>query len=264
MTSWCSLYLPCANDDANNIAEGIVEPLKAALLALGYEFYNPFGLIPGKAYGQTVRLFAAPPRGGWLRIIGVPDAALLPALMAALTERAPCLLLELDGTDAHIEAYVSGAQIAPEAAFPADADCIRRALAATASASAEALGGVTLDSLPGDVQAMAQQIDLKQAGKLFNRMSAGLAQKSGGDPAASDLLKQPDWSGAGGAKISALIDCLRIPGGRAPDFVTLRDAYSLHERRRRSPKAMLYPGDAETMASVPDVLDYTPIYAGKD
>ena len=59
------------------------------------------------------------------------------------------------------------------------------------------------------------------------------------------------------------MDCLRIPNWRDPDFVTLRDAYALHERRRRSPKATLYPGDAETLAAVPDALAYTPIYAGK-
>ena len=59
------------------------------------------------------------------------------------------------------------------------------------------------------------------------------------------------------------MDCLNIPDWRAPDFVTLRDAYALHKRRQRSPNATLYPGDAEALAAVPDALTYTPIYAGK-
>ncbi len=110
---------------------------------------------------------------------------------------------------------------------------------------------------------MAAQVDLKQAGRLFERMSATLARKTSADPAAGDLLKQPDWSSAGGQRIRALMDCLNVPNWQAPDFVTLRDAYALHERRQRSPKARLYPGDAEALAAVPDALAYTPVYGGK-
>jgi hypothetical protein len=60
------------------------------------------------------------------------------------------------------------------------------------------------------------------------------------------------------------MNCLTIPlGWISPDFVALRDAYQLHERRRRNPNAMLYPGDAEAMAAVPNALDYAVVYAGK-
>ena len=110
---------------------------------------------------------------------------------------------------------------------------------------------------------MAKQVDLRQAGKLFERMSATLARKTNADPAADDLLKQPDWSSAGGQRIRALMDCLAVPDWQAPDFVTLRDAYALHHRRQRSPQARLYPGDAEALAAVPDALAYTPVYGGK-
>jgi hypothetical protein len=97
---------------------------------------------------------------------------------------------------------------------------------------------------------------------MFRKMSGALAQKGvGGDP--SELLRKPDWNSAGGARIRALADCLNIPNWQAPDFVTLRDAYALHERRRRSPNATPYPGDAEALAAVPDALDYTPVYYGK-
>ena len=191
-------------------------------------------------------------------MIGTPDPALLPAL----SQLALCLLIELDGADARIEVYADGAAAALETAlapFAHTSNCLDTAPAG--DNSSPALGEVALDALPQDVQALAQRVDLKQANAMFSRLSGSLMKKTGGDP--GDLLRQPEWSSAGGARISALMDCLDIPDWRAPDFVTLRDAYALHERKRRSPKAMLYPGDAEALAAVPDALMYTPIYGGK-
>jgi hypothetical protein len=254
MTSWSSLYLPCADN--------VVETLKDALKALGYQLYDPFGLIPGKAYPQAVRLFVAPAREGWTRIIGELDADLL----APLSQIAPCLQIQLDGPNATIAAYENGSSVAPSEAFAAyisQPDCIQQALDLAVVSKNDTLGAVALDMLPGDVQNLAQKVDLKQAGKMFNRLSGNLAPKSGGDASANDLLRQPEWNSLGGARIAALMNCLRVANWRDPDFVTLRDAYALSERRRRSPKATLYPGDAETMAAVPDALSYTPVYAGK-
>ncbi len=250
MTTFSSLYLPGANNAA--------ETIRTALAALGYTFYDPFGLIPGKAYPQAVRLFVAPARGGWTRVLGDPD----PALPPPLSQTAPCLLVALDGSDARIEVYANGEPSSPEtalASYLASPDCLDRPLASEASGAA--LGGVALDALPDDVQALAQRVDLKQAESMFARLSGNLAAKTGGDP--GNLLRQPDWDSTGGRKIRALMDCLNIPDWRAPDFVTLRDAYALHKRRQRSPNATLYPGDAEALAAVPDALTYTPIYAGK-
>ncbi len=98
---------------------------------------------------------------------------------------------------------------------------------------------------------------------MFARMSGTLARKAGDSEEAREMLRQPDWNSSGGARIQALMHCLRIPAWRDPDFVTLRDAYALHIRRRRSPTAVLYPGDAEALAAVPNALSYTPVYAGK-
>ncbi len=246
MTSWCSLYLPCD-------AKPVIDSLTAALAALGYQAFNPFGLIPGKSYPQAVRLFVAPARQTWTRVIGTPDPALLPPLSLI----APCLWLELDGSDAHITAYQNGAEVAPEAAFTLDPACLDQPVAPTEAGGQ--IGGVPLDALPDDVQALAQTIDLRQAGKLFDKMNASVAQKVSGD--SGDLLRQPDWNSAGGRRLRAWLTCLGLD--QQPDFVTLRDAYALHERRRRSPNATLYPGDAELLAAVPDALTYTPVYAGK-
>ncbi len=191
-------------------------------------------------------------------MIGTPDPALLPAL----SRLALCLLIELDGADARIEVYADGAAAALETALAPYAqmpDCLGAAPAV--ADDSPALGAVALDALPQDVQALAQRVDLKQAGAMFSRLSGNLMKKTGGDP--GDLLRQPEWNSTDGARIRALMDCLSIPDWRTPDFVTLRDAYALHERRRRSPNATLYPGDAEALAAVPGALAYTPIYGGK-
>lgn len=259
MTAFCSLYLP-------GVAP-IADSIRTALAALGYEFYDPFGLIPGKAFPHVARLFVAPPRGGWMRVLVVPETASLDALLPSLSRLAPCLLVSLDGDDAHIEACAGEKPAAPEIAFSAyarDAGCLRSALEdALVPTDSRAVGGVPLDALPDDVRALAGSLDPRQTESLFARISGTVARKSGADPAARDLLRQPDWNSVGGRRIAAVMDCLGVPNWRDPDFVTLRDAYALHHRRRQRPNATLYPGDTEALAAVPDALDYTPIYAGK-
>ena len=84
--------------------------------------------------------------------------------------------------------------------------------------------------------------------------------------AAQEMIagNMPDWDSAGGKRIRALADLLTLPSDwREPDFVALRDAYQLHDRKRRNPNATLYPGDAEAMSKVPHALNFTPVYAGK-
>lgn len=282
MTIWHSLYLPFDDNATRDLSDspntiigvtpsstnpGVAETLKAELVAHGYTLFDPFALIPGKAYPQAVRLFVAPVHDGWMRVIGEIDPAVRPLLLAPLSELAPCLLVELDGIEAHVEAYLEGEPAPPEIAFMTYArehDCIRLALQGLfESKPSPSVGGLPFDALPADIQELAGSIDTKQAEALFARMSGAFAQKAGGSDEARDLLRQPNWNSAGGARISALMKCLRITSWRSPDFVTLRDAYALHTRRRRSPNATLYPGDSETIAAVPNALDYTPIYAGK-
>jgi hypothetical protein len=258
MTAFCSLYLP----GVDNLAETI----RTALTALGYERYDPFGTplgaVPGKAYPLAVRLFVAPARGGWTRVLVALDSTMPdPALLLSLSRVAPCLLVALDDAEAQIEVYTDGAPATPETALAAYLQSPNCADYEPSAASAPSLGGIALDALPGDVQTLARRVDLKQAESMFARLSGNLAAKSGGD--SSVLPRQPDWNSAGGRRIAAWMNCLGIPDWRSPDFVTLRDAYALHERRRQRPNATLYPGDADALAAVPDALAYTPVYAGK-
>jgi len=260
---WNSLY--CRSDDAG----AVVEKLRETLTNLGYTLYNPFGALPGKAYPQSVRLFVGLPVNGWVRVIGEPDVRQLPML----SQSSLCLYCVLDGAAAHIEVYVDGQ--------PADLlsglisflrpgrtlDDLTRALQVRSDASISHNAKFPLAALPDDVQSMAGGVNPAQAQKMFQRLSGNLMKKVVRDPSQADAARAlvtgstVDWNSAGGQSIRALLDCL-MESSVEPDFTALRDAYQLHERKRRSPNARLYPGDAEAMAKVPDALDYIPVYGG--
>lgn len=264
MTSWHSLFFP--SDDAANI----VTALAASLESLGYTRYNPFGLLPGKAYPQSVRLFVAPAAGGWVRVIGAPDERQFPLL----AESGVCLWAALEGDAGRITVYQGGearerhTALLPYVRPGCTPEALQAALNRASKPGAAGDSALPLDTLPEDVRAMAGDVNLKQAEKMFSRLGGQLLRKTAADSdtaqAARDLLSSaPDWNSPDGTMLRAVMACLTVPENwREPDFVTLRDAYQLHERRRRKPDARLYPGDAETMARVPDALTYTPVYGG--
>jgi hypothetical protein len=268
--SWTSLYLPCE--------DGIAPAFQESLTALGYTLYDPFGLVPGKAYTQSVRLFVAPPASGWTRVIGEPDTRQLPSL----SKRCLCLYVGLTGKDAQIEVFVDGEQVKPQTALvpylreaysPGD---LQRALHSASISLTEKpedevpqMLVLPLDDLPEEVRDMAGQVNPGQAQKMFERLSGTLMKKvsPGGNTADEARMmlagNVPDWNSVGGQRIRQLMTCLTVPDNwREPDFVTLRDAYQVHARRQRKPDARLYPGDAEAMQRVPNALDYTPVYGG--
>ena len=271
--SWGSLYLPFADRDT------LITCLHETLTGQGFELYDPFGLIPGKAYPQTTRWFVGPVTESWIRIIGLPEAE----VCLALSQFAPCLALELDGTEALIDVFERGQQVDPQDALipylreGCTPDQLTHLLTATSlpSIPIEPSGQGAFANLPGDVQSLAGDVDMGKAQQMFDRLSGGLmkkmGQRTGTDSdsmaeAAKDLIggNAPDWNSSGGARLRALMACLTVPGDwREPDFTTLRDAYQLHKRRQRNPNARLYPGDAEAMTQVPDALAYTPVYGGK-
>lgn len=249
MVAWHSSYMQ-AHDQAHLAAR-----LRDHLLSLGYVEFNPFGLMPGRVYADAVRAFVAPPRQRWVRVLMEKPFPLPPLPLVIETA------LEGDA----VRVFIDGAHVEASAALAAY-PCMAEALNAPADGQdAPHVGGVPFDALPADIQGMAAGIDARQVGKLFDKMSAGALGKLGGDAAgAADLLKGADWTSLNGTRIRRVMACLAIPDWRDPDFVTLRDAYALHERRRRNPNARLYPGDAETMHAVPNALDHLPLYVGKD
>jgi hypothetical protein len=265
MPLWSSLYCHC--DDTQAVADH----LRDSLIALRYTLYDPFGALPGPAYPHQVRLFVAPARAGWVRVLGHPAPEQLPAL----SQMALVIHLALDGAQEQIAIYAAGA-VADEHALtaalrpprtPAD---FARALHSAAPAAPASAAALPLDALPESVRGLAGGVNSGQAGKLFNRLSNDLLGRFGQSAdldAARALVNGagvPDWHSTGGARVKAAADCLTLPENwQYPDFESLRDSYQLRARQRRRPDAPLYPGDAEIMAQVPDALDYIPLYGGK-
>ncbi len=263
MKPWSNLFLFSAERDA------IIATLQTALQELDYTLYNPFGVMPGLAYPQTVKLFVTPPHGDTIRIIGEPIAELLPPL----SQCGLCLALRFDEEAASITLYQQGRETAWQVLTPylregkTSAD-IETALnhAPSADDDSAQLSDVPLTALPEHMQTLAQGVNPQEADKLFQRFAGRLLNSDEERAAAQALLKpqSPNWNSVGGRQALAVMNCLRVPSDwHRPDFITLRDAYQLHARRQRRPQAKLLPGDAEIMAAVPDALEYVPIYGGK-
>lgn len=266
MPLWSSLFCHCEDQQA------VAAALRDSLTSLSYTLYDPFGILPGPAYPRQVRLFAAPARAGWVRVIGQPDPQQFPQIaQIALT-----LHLALDG-DKEIFAIYGQGGTADEQALSTVlrpglslSDFTRAIQSATAPPTTAAHSALPLDVLPESVRDMAGGVNAGQAGKLFSRLSGDLLGRFGqsADMDAARALVSgagaPDWNSAGGSRLRAAAACLTLPDSwQQPDFETLRDAYQLRARQRRRPDAPLYPGDSDVMARVPDALDYIPVYGGK-
>lgn len=250
MVTWYSVYFRSANQ------QEVAAALRELILTSGYTEFNPFGLMPGRVYRDAVRLFIAPPREGWTRILAEKPIS-LPSFP---------LILEASLEGEAMMTRVDGSLVDPVIAL-AKYECITEALNAPPDPvdGEAAVGGIPFDALPDDVKKMASGVNPRQAGKLFDRLSSSVLGKVGGETSgASNLLKGADWTTPNGQRIQRVMQCLNLTEWRTPDFVTLRDAYALYERRRRNPNATLYPGDAEAMQAVSHINLYLPIYAGRD
>jgi len=279
MKKWHNLYLhygkvshpkPKMTQAEHDAQSRIVQTLQEALATLGYELYNPFEQIVTRAYIRSVRLFVGPVVSEWARILGVTDERIIPAVASI----GLCLSIQLDETGSQIVAYRDGGEVdLMEALKPhlragltlAD---LEKALARPYPRMAPAADDLPVPAhvLPENVREMAQSLDSQRVNRWFARFLGRAGRHIAGDPSAAyELLTgdQVDWDAPGGQKIRAVMACLDVPDAwRAPDFVTLRDAYQLHLRRRNNPNAPLHPGDAEAMAAVPNALDYAPVYGG--
>jgi hypothetical protein len=257
----------------SNAHDDAVTHLRESLTHNGFHHYNPFGIMPSKPWKQTVRLFVAPARGGWLRVVGEPTVE----VAALLSQHLPLLWLGLRGDTAQIAAYADGVEIDVQAfaarTVAVDARTIERALhdapLTPLLKKQQQVVAIPIDQLPEDVRAMAQRINPAQAGGMIEKLSGDLMKRVGGDAAAAGALLNPpdapDWGSVSAARLRALAQVLSLGADwDAPDFVTLRDAYQAAARRQRKPDAPLFPGDAEAMAAVPDALAYTPVFGGRD
>lgn len=271
---WYSLYL--ISDGISKAA--IAQALLAAATADGYRAYDPFGLIPSKSYPHTLRSFVSVPRAGWVRVLA--DAPLPPTWEQALTLGVVGVSVCIGAPDPRqsVRIYADGAPapdplatLTPYLQASAAAPELARALQhsdMTLHAPADAAESLLpIDVLPTDLQDMAGKLNMGAANKMFGKLLGGKVSAEQED-AARALINQNkgvDWNAPDAARVRLLLRLLNLPAdAHLPDFVSLRDAYSLHTRRQRNPNARLYPGDAESMAQVPNALDYSPVYAGKD
>jgi hypothetical protein len=264
--TWNSLHLSC------NDAEAIRDHIQAHLAARGYTLYDPFDTMPTPIYTASVRLFLSPPNAGWTRIIGtvMPGGTLQEALLPELATLGDVVALTLnaDGID-QITAYQAGAAVSLDAltTHQKPGYNLHKALNAQYTPGEKSDDVVPMDVLPADVQDMAQNLNAKHINRMFNKLMKSVNKRLGaGQDEAHNLLSgnKPDWTSSGGQRLRAVMTCLTTPPDwMSPGFVTVRDAYQLHRRRQRNPNAVLYPGDAEALAAVPNALDYQPIYGGK-
>lgn len=271
MSQWNSLF--CSFEKSFDLRL----QLKNFLSDCHYEAYDAFGLMPGKAYPHTLKLFIAPASGHWARIlVSATDQDIVKKLAQSLSAQGTCLYIDLRDDKAIIEVYRAGKLTPPEIGLEnslgegKSINDIKHALAGKIQLmplddSNESSQVLNLDDLPDDMKKMAQSINPAHADKMFAKLSKNLVGKQSEE--ASQLLDADklDWNNSGGMQIRALMACLAIGNHwRNPDFETLRAAYQRHARLKRKPDARLYAGDESAMASVPDALDYIPVYGGKD
>ncbi|MDX2163676.1 MAG: hypothetical protein SF162_20335 [bacterium] len=273
----------------------VVERLQAGLNAMGYQPYDPFGLIPGRAYPKAVKLFVCDGRDGWISVKAAPEPETMmaavglaktvlafdpfPFVLALALHDSDALPNNASGALSLVETYAGDEKIDPAAALGAHlkpgrtADDLRAALGQPVDPAGRTAPAVRIDSLaaellPADVRSKAKGVSAAQSQPLIERLTHNLLGKVGGavPPGTGDLLRgnAPAWSSPAGQRITAFMEYIAIPGDwRDPDFVAVRDAYALAVRRQRHPALTLLPGDQAALDAVPNPLRYTPIYMGK-
>ena len=275
--TWHSLFIPGA--DASTIAEA----LHALLARRGCAPYDPFPGGTGTPPELTalMRLFVAPTQDGWVRVLGDLDAALLPTLAVALDRPLLVAWLEEDGGGfALISA--DGARredadaFAPYLRADAPPSDLRRALAGEAHV-APLEGSTASAGLPPGLHDVAREhgVSPQQAGNLFERLSDSLFGKLAGQSGESDEEQararavlmgsgRDAWNSLHGQRVRAIAETLALPANwQLPSWEDVRDAYHAHRMRERYPRMMALPGDRESLAAVPDIADYLPVFMGR-
>ncbi len=241
--SYASVFVQLPQDET-------VAAVQRAWAAHGWTPIDPFAGY-GRPAPQAMRAFAAPAQAGWTRVLceRLPDEALLCALAAEVT------LLAVQIEDGQAAVWLGrGGALSP---LPLPA--------LESQPAPRPVESPLQTALPADMQALNTHPGA--AGKLFARLSDSLLGKAGGTDqraAALALLAADDvWSGPAGRQVAAVLRGQGVAGWETPGFAELRDAYALARRRQRRPEAAPLPGDADTLARVPDALACHLLYAAK-
>jgi hypothetical protein len=234
LLTWCSLF--CQENDSAAVAARA----RLWMTEAGFTPYDPFSGIPSPAYSGTIKLFVAPARAGWVRLVPEQPTEAIAQLAGALD----AVLLSAADPRWH------------------DGD-----------APSATIQSIALDALPPEVRDRAVGVDPAQIGRMTDRLLGTLRDKAGmsddAAAAAGSMLAaagqgQLDLNSRAGRALAAEAARLGLPDGwHTPDFITLRDAFAVQRRLQRFPNARLYPGDAEARDAVPDALAYLPLFGGK-
>lgn len=250
--------------------EAFVEPFKQMLQAHAYHLYDPFGLLPGKTYPHTVKLFVAPShQEGWVALISEHELSeWLPAWGSS------CIALLIDTQSAQVDFYQDGGACSPTdflKQFVGDVGLAQaleyyEATKHTQHDPTPSPTVVPLTLLPSDVQAMAGNLSNQQINTLFEKLTRQLPQGSVLAEAQQFIHEQAtlDWTRAHTQAVLRLMSAIGAPDPSAlPTFATVRDAYSVHRRLQRKPDRTLLADEDNLRRLLPNALDYQPIYAGR-
>ncbi len=269
--SWNSIYLQTHETAA------VVITLVESLQALGYQRYDPFSGGMGTPPGLKIfaKHFVAPAQDGWVRILGEPVADLLPVL----SRKMPLLYAWLAETGSGIEVYNEGERHDDQLV-----DYLRSGKVLPDTTSMKQADPSTIVNmpagiaLPDDVQQLARDhnVDPQQTDRLVSRLTSQLFGKldrtSGGEASAMQAQARTlasgnttiNWNSAAGQYLIAAMESLTVPANwRVPDFDSLRDAYQVARRLRRTPSAQLMPDEQAAIKAIPNAIEYEAVYMGK-
>jgi len=279
---WYRLFFPATLPDPAAGAAQIAETLRAVLGDHGFAPYDPFpggtGTPPG--LNVMVRVFVAPPQDGYICVIGEVPVDVLPTLSRRLG--GAFLAAWLTEDDGGFAVYRDGLRqdgavaLAPYLHAGQTLTTLQQALAGEIALPPEANERPTAGALPPEIRALAedQGVKAQTASSLFERLSGSLfgkLEKQTGSSADQEQARaiftggEHDlWNTLHGQRVRAIAGTLHLPANwQHPSHDVVRDAYHIHRLRKRSPRMPLMPGDEEMLRSVPDALDYLPVYMGR-
>lgn len=259
------LIRPYPNRDA------FTELFKQELQANTYQLYDPFGVLPGKTYRNTVKLFIAPPHSNdWLSLISEQE---LSAWLPALGTNGIALMIKAQAVQ--VQFYREGYACSPAdfvKMFPVETS-LEQVLEQYEVVQHPTIDPtppptvVPLTLLPSDVQAMAGNLSNQQINTLFEKLTRQLPQEGVVAEAQQFVHEQVtlNWTSPYGKSVRRLMSTLGTPDASIlPPFTTIRDVYHVHRQLQRRPYRTLLPGEDNLRQLIPNALDYQPIYAGRN